>query len=55
MLLVATLNNMVIDRGRSLAAVRPVPAVVDLSRATRESTMDDRALGLSRDGARTRG
>ena len=41
-LLVATLNNMVIDRGRSLAAVRPVPAVVDLSRATRESTMDDR-------------
>ena len=41
-LLVATLNNMVIDRGRSLAAIRPVPAVVDLSRATRESTMDDR-------------
>jgi len=41
-LLVATLNNMVIDRGRSLAAVRPVPAVVDLSQATRESTMDDR-------------
>jgi hypothetical protein len=41
-LLVATLNNMVIDRGRSLAAVRPVPSVVDLSRATRESTMDDR-------------
>jgi len=41
-LLIATLNNMVIDRGRSLAAVRPVPAVVDLSRATRESTMDDR-------------
>ena len=41
-LLVATLNNMVIDRGRSVAAVRPVPAVVDLSQATRESTMDDR-------------
>jgi hypothetical protein len=41
-LLVATLNNMVIDRGRSLAAVRLVPSVVDLSRATRESTMDDR-------------
>jgi hypothetical protein len=41
-LLVATLNNMVLDRGRSLAAVRPVPEVVDLSRATRESTMDAR-------------
>jgi hypothetical protein len=41
-LLVATLNNMVIDRGRSLAAVRLVPDIVDLSRATRESTMDDR-------------
>jgi len=41
-LLVATLNNMVLDRGRSLAAVRPVPELVDLSRATRESTMDRR-------------
>ena len=41
-LLVATLNNMVIDRGRSLAAARPVPAVVDLSSTTRESTMDER-------------
>jgi hypothetical protein len=41
-LLVATLNNMVLDRGRSLAAVRLVPAVVDLSEATRESTMDER-------------
>jgi hypothetical protein len=41
-LLVATLNNMVVDRGRSLAAVRLVPALVDLTRATRESTMDDR-------------
>jgi hypothetical protein len=41
-LLVATLNNMVLDRGRSLASVRPVPAVVDLREATRESTMDDR-------------
>jgi len=41
-LLVATMNNMVIDRGRSLAAVRLVPAVVDLGRATRESTMDAR-------------
>jgi hypothetical protein len=36
------MNNMVIDRGRSLAAVRLVPAVVDLARATRESTMDTR-------------
>lgn len=42
-LLVATLNNMVIDRGRGLVPVRPVPAAVDLSGATRESTMDDRA------------
>ena len=41
-LLVATMNNMVIDRGRGLAAVRPVPVVVDLARATRESTMDER-------------
>ena len=42
-LLVATLNNMVTDRGRGLVSVRPVPAVVDLSRSTRESTMDGRA------------
>jgi hypothetical protein len=41
-LLVATLNNMVIDRGRGLAAVRLVPGLVDLSGATRESTMDER-------------
>jgi hypothetical protein len=41
-LLVATLNNMVIDRGRGLAAVRPVPALADLRGATRESTMDER-------------
>ncbi len=41
-LLVATMNNMVTDRGRGLAAIRPVPAVVDLSHATRESTMDGR-------------
>ena len=41
-LLVATLNNMVIDRGRSLAALRLVPSQVDLSAATRESTMDAR-------------
>jgi hypothetical protein len=41
-LLVATLNNMVTDRGRGVAAVRPVPESVDLSSATRESTMDSR-------------
>jgi hypothetical protein len=39
-LLVATLNNMVMDRGLSVAAVRPVPLVVNLSSATRESVMD---------------
>jgi hypothetical protein len=42
-LLVATLNNMVTDRGRGLVPVRPVPALVDLSHSTRESTMDGRA------------
>ncbi len=41
-LLVATLNNMVTDRGRGLAAVRPVPTEVNLAGATRESTMDER-------------
>ena len=41
-LLVATLNNMVTDRGRGIACVRPVPEVVDLARATRESTLDAR-------------
>ena len=40
-LLIATLNNMFIDRGRSVANVRPVPLVVDLARRTRESVMDD--------------
>jgi hypothetical protein len=40
-LLVATLNNMFIDRGKSIANVRPVPRVVDLNRRTRESVMDD--------------
>ena len=40
-LLIATLNNMFIDRGRSLAYVRPVPALVDLNGRTRESVMDD--------------
>src|SRR5205085_10356645 len=39
-LLVATLNNMVMDRGLSVAAVRPMPLVVDLTSATRESVMD---------------
>jgi hypothetical protein len=41
-LLVATLNNMVIDRGRGVVAVRPVPDEFDLTSATRESTMDAR-------------
>ena len=40
-LLVATLNNMFIDRGRSVANVRFVPRVVNLERRTRESVMDD--------------
>lgn len=40
-LLIATLNNMFIDRGRSLANVRPLPVVVNLERRTRESVMDD--------------
>jgi hypothetical protein len=41
-LLVSTLNNMVTDRGRGIASVRPVPGQTDLSRATRESTLDVR-------------
>lgn len=40
-LLIATLNNMFIDRGKSVANVRPVPVVVNLERRTRESVMDD--------------
>jgi hypothetical protein len=40
-LLVATLNNMFLDRGRSVANVRLVPRVVNLERRTRESIMDD--------------
>ena len=40
-LLIATLNNMFIDRGKSLANVRPVPRIVNLERRTRESVMDD--------------
>jgi hypothetical protein len=41
-LLVATLNNMFLDRGLSVASVRPVPVLVDLNAATRESVMDAR-------------
>jgi hypothetical protein len=41
-LLVTTLNNMVTDRGRGIAAVRLVPEAVDLTGATRESTLDRR-------------
>jgi hypothetical protein len=37
---VVTLNNMFLDRGRALAAVRPRPEVVDLTSATRESVLD---------------
>ena len=40
-LLIATLNNMFIDRGRSLATVRLVPRRVNLDGRTRESVMDD--------------
>jgi hypothetical protein len=40
-LLFATLNNMVMDRGRSVAAVRLVPQRVSLEGRTRESVMDD--------------
>ena len=40
-LLIATLNNMFIDRGRSLARVRLVPHRVNLAGRTRESVMDD--------------
>jgi hypothetical protein len=39
-LLVATLNNMFIDRGASVASVRPIPVPVTLANATRESVMD---------------
>ena len=41
-LLVATMNNMVTDRGRGIASVRLVPVAVDLAESTRESVMDDR-------------
>jgi hypothetical protein len=40
-LLFATLNNMVMDRGRSVAAVRLVPQRVSLAGRTRESVMDE--------------
>jgi hypothetical protein len=40
-LLVATLNNMFLDRGRSLVNIRLVPRVISLERRTRESVMDD--------------
>jgi hypothetical protein len=40
-LLFATMNNMVVDRGRSLAAIRPLPYRVSLEGRTRESVMDD--------------
>ena len=36
----ATLNNVFLDRGRTAARVTMVPAVVDLTSATRESVMD---------------
>jgi hypothetical protein len=39
-LLVATLNNMFLDRGRSAVDVRPVPVRVALTDAPRESVMD---------------
>jgi len=37
---VVTLNNMFLDRGRTLATVRPRPEPVDLTSATRESVLD---------------
>ena len=41
MLVVSTLNNMFLDRGRSAAVVRMHPRPVDLSGRSRESFMDD--------------
>jgi hypothetical protein len=40
-LLVSTLNNMFLDRGRSAARVRMVPLKKDLTVRSRESVMDD--------------
>jgi hypothetical protein len=39
-LLVATMNNVFSDHGAGVALIRPVPRLVDLTRATRESVMD---------------
>jgi hypothetical protein len=39
-LLVATMNNVFSDHGAGVALMRPVPRLVDLTRATRESVMD---------------
>jgi hypothetical protein len=39
-LLVATMNNVFSDQGAGVALIRPVPRLVDLTRATRESVMD---------------
>jgi hypothetical protein len=39
-LVVATMNNVFSDRGAGVALIRPVPRLVDLTRATRESVMD---------------
>jgi hypothetical protein len=39
-LVVATLNNVFLDRGRTAVRVALVPTVVDLQKATRESVMD---------------
>jgi hypothetical protein len=39
-LVVATLNNVFLDRGRTAVRVALVPTLVDLERATRESVMD---------------
>jgi hypothetical protein len=40
-LLVSTLNNMFLDRGRSTAIVRMAPVSLDLRNRSRESVMDD--------------
>src|SRR5262245_19265465 len=40
LLTVATLNNVFSDRGESRVLLRPVPRLVNLARATRESVMD---------------
>src|SRR5262249_9096898 len=40
LIVVATLNNVFADTGRTKALIRPVPVAVDLHDATRESVMD---------------